>query len=117
MIKLEEQVQTRGFIYNLVKRWDCPITQKGIAIYTQQSEGEDIAYETIIIQKQFEDEIGPGGVIYKAKERFPSDTMWSTHGWTFAFFGNREKAYRRAEEKFNQLKAKIEIDAQNQSST
>src|SRR5690606_26169824 len=107
----------KGFDYNLVERWDCPVSNKGIAIYIQVSEGKEIAFETIIIQKQFKDEIGPGGVIYKAKERFPSDTMWSTHGWTFAFFGDKDLALKQAQDKFNQLKAKIEIDAQNTSST
>jgi hypothetical protein len=111
MIPLPSEFIRKGFTYKLVKRWDCEISKKGIAILSQHSDGNLVAFEVIRIQKQFEDQPGPAGVIYKAKERVPSDGMWGTDGWTISIFGNTDNipaAIERAEKRFNQLKEKIE---------
>lgn len=108
MIALPLEFTRKGFLYKLLNRWDCPTSKKGIAILEQYSEGDLIAYEVIRIQKQFNDEPGPGGVIYKAKERVPGDESWGIDGWTYSLFGDRKSALDRAKNKFEELKQKIQ---------
>lgn len=115
MIPLPKTFKRKEYNHSFLKRYDHPVTNKGAAIYEQRDGERLVSYEVFEIQKQFNDELGPGGAIYKAKERVPGDGSWGISGWTFAAFTNPTSALEQAEEKFNELKIKIDNHADKNS--
>lgn len=63
-----------GYDFKLIKR------QGDVAIFSQYSEGEIIAYEVFEIRKQKEADWGE--IHYEAKERIPSNEEWGNNAYT-----------------------------------
>lgn len=98
MKTLNTNFAKQGFEYQQVLR------EGMLAIYTQKSKisGLIVAHEVIKIKQAPAHQ--RSGVDFPAMELYPSAEQFGLNGWSYGTFGDLSASYKRALEKFNQLK-------------